>query len=66
MRYHLRLSGALHVPVNTYRGSQELEDAVLLDYEQTLSTLLSFVGRQVLVLFSGATESPFEIGRAHV
>jgi hypothetical protein len=48
--------------VNTFRGSQEQEDGVLLDYEQTLSALLSFVGRQVLVLFSGTAESPFVAG----
>jgi len=35
---------------------------VALDYEQTLAVLLSFVGRQVLVLFSGTAESPFVVG----
>jgi hypothetical protein len=48
--------------VNSFRGSREREGAVVLDYEQTLAVLLSFVGRQVLVLFSGAAESPFVVG----
>jgi len=48
--------------MNTFHGSEEQEGAVLLDYEETLSMLLSFVGRQVLVLFSGAAGSPFVAG----
>ena len=35
------------------------EGAVELGYEQALEALLSLIGRQVLVLFSGADGSPF-------
>jgi hypothetical protein len=38
------------------------EDAVELDYEQALEALLGLIGRQVLVLFSGADGSPFISG----
>jgi hypothetical protein len=34
----------------------------MLDYESTLEALLSLIGRQVLVLFSGAARSPFVAG----
>ena len=33
-----------------------------LDYESTLEALLSLIGRQVLVLFSGADGGPFVVG----
>ncbi len=35
---------------------------VSLDYESTLEALLSLIGRQVLVLFSGAAGGPFVVG----
>jgi hypothetical protein len=35
---------------------------VLLDYEATLAALLSLVGRQVLILFSGIGPAPFIAG----
>jgi hypothetical protein len=38
------------------------EGATMLTYEQTLEALLSLIGRSVLVLFSGADESPFISG----
>jgi len=38
------------------------EDAVELGYEQALEALLGLIGRQVLVLFSGADGSPFISG----
>jgi hypothetical protein len=37
----------------------EQEGAVELGYEQALGALLSMIGRQVLVLFSGADGAPF-------
>jgi hypothetical protein len=37
----------------------ELEGGMELGYEQALEALLSLIGRQVLVLFSGADGSPF-------
>ena len=40
----------------------EPEGAVELDYEQALEALLTMIGRQVLVLFSGAGGSPFISG----
>jgi hypothetical protein len=36
--------------------------AVELDYEQALEALLTMIGRQVLVLFSGSDGSPFIAG----
>ena len=39
-----------------------LEGAAELGYEQALEALLSLIGRPVLVLFSGADESPFISG----
>jgi hypothetical protein len=48
--------------MSTYRGSTEPAGSVLLDYEETLAALLSIVGREVLVLFSGVGESPFVAG----
>ena len=40
----------------------ELAGTVELGYEQALEGLLSLIGRQVLVLFSGADGSPFISG----
>jgi hypothetical protein len=40
----------------------EPEGTVVLAYEQVLEALLSMIGRQVLVLFSGADGSPFISG----
>lgn len=40
----------------------EQEGSVELDYEQALEALLTMIGRQVLVLFSGADGSPFISG----
>ncbi|HTZ05493.1 MAG TPA: hypothetical protein VMB53_07030 [Gaiellaceae bacterium] len=48
--------------MNRFVGGGERGDSVLLDYEATLSALLSLVGRQVLVLFSGSGGSPFIAG----
>jgi hypothetical protein len=48
--------------VNTFRGSGPSTDSTSLSYEETLAALLSLLGRQVLVLFSGAGESPFVAG----
>jgi hypothetical protein len=43
-------------------GGARLEGASELGYEQTLEALLGLIGRQVLVLFSGADGSPFISG----
>jgi len=48
--------------MSTFFGGATPDGAVLLDYEETLTALLSLVGRQVLVLFSGADGSPFVAG----
>jgi hypothetical protein len=48
--------------VTLYEGASELDPAADLGYEQTLEALLSLIGRPVLVLFSGATGSPFIAG----
>jgi hypothetical protein len=48
--------------VNRFVGGGERADSVLLDYEATLSALLSLVGRHVLVLFSGTQAAPFIAG----
>jgi hypothetical protein len=48
--------------MNQFVGGGERSDSVLLDYEATLSALLSLVGRQVLVLFSGTGAVPFIAG----
>ena len=42
--------------------SGRVDGAVELGYEQALEALLSLIGRPVLVLFSGAGESPFISG----
>jgi hypothetical protein len=48
--------------VSRFVGGGEQHDSVLLGYEATLAALLSLVGRQVLVLFSGAVTAPFVAG----
>jgi len=48
--------------VSTFGGSAATTDSTPLDYEQTLAALLALLGRPVLVLFSGADESPFVAG----
>ncbi len=48
--------------MNRFIGGGERTDSVLLDFEATLSALLSLVGRQVLVLFSGVGATPFIAG----
>lgn len=45
-----------------FLGGGASGDVVELGYEQTLAALLSFVGRPVLVLFSGAGGPPFISG----
>ena len=48
--------------MSQFAGGGEHEGARLLGYEQTLEALLSLVGRNVLVLFSGTGGSPFVAG----
>ena len=48
--------------MNWFVGGGERADSALLDYEATLAALLSLLGRQVLVLFSGAGAAPFIAG----
>ena len=48
--------------MNAFGGSGATADSTPLDYEQTLAALLALLGRPVLVLFSGAEESPFVAG----
>jgi hypothetical protein len=48
--------------VNTFRGSGVPTESEPLSYEETLAALLSLLGRQVLVLFSGVGEGPFVAG----
>jgi len=48
--------------MNRFAGGGEPADSVLLDYEATLAALLSLIGRQVLVLFSGIGPAPFIAG----
>ena len=48
--------------MSRFRGGGEHEDSSLLDYEATLEALLSLIGRQVLVLFSGTGAAPFIAG----
>lgn len=45
-----------------FEGAASDGGAPELDYEQTLEALLSLIGRPVLVLFSGADDSPFISG----
>jgi hypothetical protein len=48
--------------MSQFFGGREPPASVVLDYEATLDVLLSVIGRQVLVLFSGADERPFLVG----
>jgi hypothetical protein len=48
--------------VSRFVGSGERSDSVPLDYESALEALLSLIGRNVLVLFSGAGSTPFISG----
>jgi len=48
--------------MSQFVGGGEHEDSSLLDYETTLKALLSLIGRQVLVLFSGTAATPFIAG----
>jgi hypothetical protein len=48
--------------VNRFLGAEDAGSAAKLGYEETLNALLSLIGRQVLVLLSGAEGSPFIAG----
>src|SRR5690242_15164384 len=48
--------------MSRFVGGGERDDSTFLDYETTLQALLSLIGRQVLVLFSGAGVAPFVAG----
>lgn len=48
--------------MSQFLGGGEREDSRLLGYEATLEALLSLIGRQVLVLFSGTGGAPFIAG----
>jgi hypothetical protein len=48
--------------VSQFFGGEEPKGSTVLDYEATLEALLSLIGRQVLVLFSGASGEPFVAG----
>lgn len=48
--------------MSQFLSGGEHEDSRLLDYEATLKALLSLIGRQVLVLFSGTDAAPFIAG----
>jgi hypothetical protein len=48
--------------MSRFLGGGEHEDARQLDYEAMLQALLSLIGRQVLVLFSGTGAGPFIAG----
>jgi len=48
--------------VTQFFGGHEPAGSTELDYESTLEVLLSLIGRQVLVLFSGTEEGPFVVG----
>jgi hypothetical protein len=45
-----------------FLGAAAVDDSSRLGYEETLNALLGLIGRQVLVLFSGADGSPFIAG----
>ena len=45
-----------------FHGAADVDHSTTLGYEETLNALLGLVGRQVLVLFSGANGSPFIAG----
>jgi hypothetical protein len=48
--------------VSEFAGGAERGDSVGLGYEEALAALLSLIGRQVLVLFSGTAGPPFICG----
>ena len=48
--------------MSRFLGGGEPDDTRLLDYEATLEALLSLIGRQVLILFSGTGGAPFIAG----
>ena len=48
--------------MSRFLGGGEREGSSRLGYEDTLEALLSLVGRQVLVLFSGTSAPPFIAG----
>jgi hypothetical protein len=48
--------------MNRFVGGGERQDSSLLEYEAALEALLSLIGRQVLVLFSGTGAAPFIAG----
>jgi hypothetical protein len=48
--------------VSEFAGGAERGDSVHLGYEEALTALLSLIGRQVLVLFSGTGGRPFICG----
>ena len=48
--------------MSRFLGGGERDDSALLDYEATLQALLSLIGREVLVLFSGTGAAPFIAG----
>ncbi len=48
--------------MSRFFGQDVPAGTVSLDYESTLEALLSLIGRQVLVLFSGAAGGPFVVG----
>jgi hypothetical protein len=48
--------------MSRFLGGDKPDDARLLDYEATLEALLSLIGRQVLILFSGTGGAPFIAG----
>ncbi|HUK96531.1 MAG TPA: hypothetical protein VLV46_02665 [Gaiellaceae bacterium] len=45
-----------------FLGAADVDESTTLGYEETLNALLSLIGRQVLILFSGAAGSPFIAG----
>ena len=45
-----------------FLGASDIDDSTALGYEETLNALLGLIGRQVLVLFSGAAGNPFIAG----
>lgn len=48
--------------MNAFPADALPADAIPLDYEGTLTALLELLGRPVLILFSGATGSPYVAG----
>jgi hypothetical protein len=48
--------------VTRFLGAADVDGSTKLGYEETLNALLGLIGRQVLVLFSGADGSPFIAG----